>query len=142
CSNNTYGENCLESCSINCAGADNACNHVNGSCLQGCVDGYGGETCEYPCSNNTYGKNCAGNCSINCAGADNACNYVNGSCLLGCVDGYEGETCESPVTDTEKSADLYEDDLPEASVDIIRMSDGIGYFMLILLICLVVGVAV
>jgi hypothetical protein len=39
----TYGENCKMSCG-NCK--DNiTCNHINGTCMNGCADGWSGENC-------------------------------------------------------------------------------------------------
>ncbi|KAK3756292.1 hypothetical protein RRG08_029558 [Elysia crispata] len=40
CPRGRYGHGCTETCSKNCAGADSACNHVDGSCDQGCDLGY------------------------------------------------------------------------------------------------------
>ena len=46
CDQRTYGENCSEICSPNCAGLDQACDNVNGSCISGCDNGYVGEKCD------------------------------------------------------------------------------------------------
>ena len=46
CDQRTYGENCSEICSPNCAGLDQACDNVNGSCISGCDVGYQGEKCD------------------------------------------------------------------------------------------------
>ncbi|KAH9494736.1 hypothetical protein Btru_017747 [Bulinus truncatus] len=49
CDNNTYGAMCGNNCSMNCMASDNnettVCNHINGSCLHGCVNGFGGSLC-------------------------------------------------------------------------------------------------
>ena len=45
CTNNTFGANCLEKCSPNCGGLNNACDNFNGFCFNGCDDGYLGERC-------------------------------------------------------------------------------------------------
>ncbi|KAK3736655.1 hypothetical protein RRG08_000254 [Elysia crispata] len=97
CHDKFFGAHCLETCSKNCGGPNNACNNVNGSCMFGCVDGYHGERCQYPCYNQTFGAKCSETCSKNCGGPNNACNNVNGSCMFGCVDGYHGEICEDPI---------------------------------------------
>ena len=41
CPSGTWGDNCQERC--NCAGRQEICNHVNGSCR--CETGYGGVDC-------------------------------------------------------------------------------------------------
>ena len=46
CEDNTFGADCSETCSKTCAGPKKLCNHVNGSCIFGCDDGYQGERCE------------------------------------------------------------------------------------------------
>ena len=46
CEDNTFGADCSENCSITCAGPNNNCDHVNGSCIFGCDHGYQGETCK------------------------------------------------------------------------------------------------
>ncbi|KAK3779435.1 hypothetical protein RRG08_062093 [Elysia crispata] len=45
CQSGKYGEKCSKQCSVHCAGQHNACNHVDGSCNQGCDDGYIGRFC-------------------------------------------------------------------------------------------------
>ena len=46
CVNNSYGAKCLKRCSSQCGGANKACNSINGSCIDGCVDGFEGELCD------------------------------------------------------------------------------------------------
>ncbi|RUS69941.1 hypothetical protein EGW08_022297 [Elysia chlorotica] len=40
-----YGDGCIKSCSDHCAGKNNSCNHINGTCDLGCVPGYQGTLC-------------------------------------------------------------------------------------------------
>ncbi|KAK3736652.1 hypothetical protein RRG08_000252 [Elysia crispata] len=94
CKDNTFGAYCSETCSKNCAGPNNACHNVNGSCMFGCVDGYHGERCQDQCNAKTFGAKCSEPCSKNCAGPNNACYSGNGSCMFGCVDGFHGEKCQ------------------------------------------------
>ncbi|KAK3798707.1 hypothetical protein RRG08_002026 [Elysia crispata] len=94
CTNNTFGVNCLENCNQNCGGPNNACDRLNGFCIDGCDAGYQGERCEDPCTNNTFGVNCSRNCNQNCGGPNNACDRLNGFCIDGCDAGYQGERCE------------------------------------------------
>ncbi|KAK3761434.1 hypothetical protein RRG08_051268 [Elysia crispata] len=93
CPSGKYGVNCNESCSAHCAGTNNACSHINGSCVEGCDPGYTGETCNQECPSGKYGVNCNKRCSAHCAGTANACSHINGSCVEGCDPGYTGETC-------------------------------------------------
>lgn len=43
CDNGTFGDNCSQPCG-NCAQVGQ-CHHTNGTCLEGCVDGFIGSTC-------------------------------------------------------------------------------------------------
>ncbi|KAH9494753.1 hypothetical protein Btru_017793, partial [Bulinus truncatus] len=49
CSKNNYGQDCSRNCSVNCmANINNSrqtCHHVNGSCFNGCTDGYYAPLC-------------------------------------------------------------------------------------------------
>ena len=41
-----YGENCSNGCSGHCKGVNRfACNHIDGSCSDGCADGWTGPNC-------------------------------------------------------------------------------------------------
>ena len=44
CTNNKYGQDCRQTCGYCTKGEQ--CNHVNGSCPNGCVDGVMGENCD------------------------------------------------------------------------------------------------
>ena len=41
----TYGDECGETCSEHCAGDQDSCHHVNGTCDLGCDPGYQGSNC-------------------------------------------------------------------------------------------------
>ena len=41
-----YGENCVQNCSVHCAGQDKSCDGTTGACLSGCEPGYGGLACD------------------------------------------------------------------------------------------------
>ena len=45
CQAGKYGAMCSGTCSVNCAGKNNACDHIDGSCDQGCNAGYWGSLC-------------------------------------------------------------------------------------------------
>ena len=45
CDSGFYDERCEKVCSEHCGGAENSCNHVNGTCDLGCDPGYKNETC-------------------------------------------------------------------------------------------------
>lgn len=44
CNNGTYGDNCSKTCG-KCRHAGQ-CNHVNGTCNNGCESGYQGDKCD------------------------------------------------------------------------------------------------
>ncbi|KAK3802177.1 hypothetical protein RRG08_018624 [Elysia crispata] len=123
CPRSQYGHRCAETCSEHCAGADNTCNFVDGSCDQGCdvgylpplcydtcprgqycpgwtgqcyhgcVLGFQPPTCHKECSAGTYGPGCGKTCSIHCADSDHICNKTDGSCDQVCKPGYQGRVC-------------------------------------------------
>ncbi|GFO26600.1 multiple epidermal growth factor-like domains 10 [Plakobranchus ocellatus] len=93
CNSSTYGEDCNKSCSDHCAGDTNSCNHVNGTCDEGCDIGYLMPLCTEKCNSSTYGEDCNKNCSDHCAGDTNSCNHVNGTCDQGCDSGYVMPLC-------------------------------------------------
>ena len=45
CGTGYYGDMCKKACSEHCAGEDNSCHHVNGSCDLGCDAGYQSALC-------------------------------------------------------------------------------------------------
>ena len=45
CDIGLFGEGCAKRCSVHCAGSDNTCNNVNGTCNMGCDPGYKGSLC-------------------------------------------------------------------------------------------------
>ncbi|GFO31695.1 receptor-type tyrosine-protein phosphatase kappa, partial [Plakobranchus ocellatus] len=93
CNSSTYGEDCNKSCSDHCAGDTNSCNHVNGTCDEGCDIGYLMPLCTEKCNTSTYGEDCNKSCSDHCAGDTNSCNHVNGTCDQGCDSGYLMPLC-------------------------------------------------
>ena len=88
CSSPTYGAGCAERC-YNCE--DNACDHVNGRCENGCKRGYRGAFCDQECPAPSYGQNCAEKCDT-CK--NGTCRHTDGRCDDGCVPGYEGSRCD------------------------------------------------
>ncbi|GFO39306.1 receptor-type tyrosine-protein phosphatase kappa [Plakobranchus ocellatus] len=92
CTLGTYGEDCNESCSNHCAGETNSCNHVNGTCNQGCDSGYLMPLCTEECPNTKFGEDCAESCNTTCLNRE--CDHRTGVCVSGCVDGYIGDFCE------------------------------------------------
>ena len=45
CGTGYFGAQCANLCSEHCAGIDNSCNNVNGTCNMGCDPGYKGSLC-------------------------------------------------------------------------------------------------
>ncbi|KAK6989199.1 multiple epidermal growth factor-like domains protein 11, partial [Biomphalaria glabrata] len=91
CPSGQYGQKCQYRCSGTCGGSKN-CNHINGTCLEGCEDGYEGHNCTEQCPSGQYGHMCLHICSPNCGGNEK-CDHVTGSCLEGCRDGFTGHDC-------------------------------------------------
>nr|XP_022303342.1 platelet endothelial aggregation receptor 1-like isoform X3 [Crassostrea virginica] len=89
CDGNTYGLECNQSCS-KCSGGVQ-CDHVTGSCQNGCVAGLYGDRCDKACDNKTYGLDCRESCG-NCSNGE-PCHHVDGSCQFGCDDGVFGFKC-------------------------------------------------
>ncbi|KAH9489132.1 hypothetical protein Btru_057162, partial [Bulinus truncatus] len=82
-----------DGCSINCAG--NGSCHENGSCINGCIDGY-------------YGLGCINACGASCKGSQ-GCDKVTGHCIEGCLPGFWGKRCFekcSSQCDGDKSCEL------------------------------------
>nr|XP_022311487.1 receptor-type tyrosine-protein phosphatase mu-like isoform X2 [Crassostrea virginica] len=76
-----YGLKCSLKCG-HCIDSTN-CNHVNGTCTQGCAPGWQKlDKCVIPCLNGTYGKGCIYNCTAICPNGD-FCNRIDGSCPEG-----------------------------------------------------------
>lgn len=46
CKKGLYGRLCREQCSQNCLGGNEKCNHVDGTCSDGCVAGWEGKRCD------------------------------------------------------------------------------------------------
>ncbi|XP_070183468.1 scavenger receptor class F member 1-like [Littorina saxatilis] len=89
CDDNTYGQNCSESCG-QCKGGQ-PCNTATGSCTTGCEPGYIGELCNDKCQPGFYGEGCSkacGYCQVN-----TTCHHQDGHCLAGCVSGFAEPLC-------------------------------------------------
>ncbi|XP_078328532.1 uncharacterized protein LOC111111980 isoform X2 [Crassostrea virginica] len=85
----TYGVDCKR-CG-NCSGGVQ-CDHVTGTCPNGCDPGMYGDECDRECSNNTYGLECKELCG-NCSNGE-PCHHVDGTCPNGCDAGIYGEKCD------------------------------------------------
>nr|XP_022304882.1 cell death abnormality protein 1-like [Crassostrea virginica] len=85
----TYGLDCKR-CGT-CRGGVQ-CDHVTGTCPNGCYPGIYGNECDRVCSNNTYGVECKERCG-NCSNGE-PCDPVDGSCPSGCHAGAYGVTCK------------------------------------------------
>ncbi|XP_078329082.1 uncharacterized protein LOC111114425 isoform X2 [Crassostrea virginica] len=89
CNAYTYGSNCIH-CG-NCSGGVQ-CNHVTGTCPNGCDAGIYGDKCDFECDNHTYGLECKEMCG-NCSNGK-PCHHVDGTCPHGCDAGMYGEKCD------------------------------------------------
>ncbi|XP_078330538.1 uncharacterized protein LOC144624552 [Crassostrea virginica] len=89
CNVYTYGSDCTY-CG-NCSGGVQ-CNHVTGTCPNGCDAGIYGDKCDLECGNHTYGVECKEMCG-NCSNGK-PCHHVDGTCPHGCDAGMYGEKCD------------------------------------------------
>ncbi|XP_052256587.1 uncharacterized protein LOC127861905 isoform X2 [Dreissena polymorpha] len=88
----TYGQNCTESCSMNCTNTGD-CKNDDGSCIGGCVAGYdysASQLCNTTCSG-YFGNMCSHQC--HCNNRTEVCDSVNGTCASGCLEGWSGSNC-------------------------------------------------
>ncbi|XP_078328961.1 uncharacterized protein LOC144623900 [Crassostrea virginica] len=90
CPDGSYGLNCDNNCSINCADPRN-CDKVTGQCHDECKNGWKQSKCNEKCSPGKFGHECNESCGV-CAGGE-PCHHTNGTCLNGCEDGYFGPKC-------------------------------------------------
>ncbi|KAK3749630.1 hypothetical protein RRG08_049144 [Elysia crispata] len=90
CAIGYYGEGCKMNCNETCAGQNNPCNPVNGTCNQGCDPGYQGVFCSKECDEGFYGGGCTESCKEKCNG-DTYCNPIDGFCY--CRIGTYGQNC-------------------------------------------------
>ncbi|XP_062574210.1 multiple epidermal growth factor-like domains protein 10 isoform X2 [Saccostrea cucullata] len=90
CTSNTYGQDCGLRCGA-CLG-HKQCNHINGSCPEGCDAGFKGTFCYIECPAGYFGYYCEHNCNDNC-GVPNKCNKTTGECEGGCQAGWKGLQC-------------------------------------------------
>ena len=78
CKSGYYGGQCGQECT-NCKNGE--CNKNDGSCRQGCIDGY-------------YGLRCVKVCPVNCR-PKSACDQRGGTCNQGCQKGFHGSYCNN-----------------------------------------------
>ncbi|XP_060551555.1 receptor-type tyrosine-protein phosphatase mu-like [Ruditapes philippinarum] len=95
CDNGFFGKNCQNRCNNNClwSKASALCDNVDGTCLNGCKEGYHGSQCDIECKDGTYGNSCVFNCSQTC---DGICNKMNGTCNQ-CLQGWSGDFCDKAL---------------------------------------------
>ncbi|KAK3795272.1 hypothetical protein RRG08_055834 [Elysia crispata] len=105
CPNGSYGEECTKTCSDHCAGDQNSCHHVNGTCDLGCEPGYQGSSCTQVCPRGRYGSGCTQACSVQCAGRESPCDHVDGSCYFGCKQDDNSFICRSAALTGDESDD-------------------------------------
>ncbi|XP_056003593.1 multiple epidermal growth factor-like domains protein 6 [Ostrea edulis] len=93
CSPQYYGELCKETCGSCSDGM--TCNHVDGTCTNGCDVGFYGEECKTRCPvPGYYGLNCSIPCDdTNCR----YCHSETGACFR-CKPGYQGHQCKLPCS--------------------------------------------
>ncbi|KAK3697280.1 hypothetical protein RRG08_065091 [Elysia crispata] len=107
CPRGRYGHHCAEACSDHCAGADNTCNYLNGSCDQGCDVGYLSPLCKDICPLGKYGPRCNTTCSGQCVGQHNPCHHIDGSCYLGCVQDDQSPMCRRTRGSRQKTSSFF-----------------------------------
>ena len=83
CKPGYYLAPCNASCSQTC---QSSCDYLNGSCTDGCMEGFNGSLCE-SCQDGLFGDMCDKTCE-NCK--DGRCDRVTGNCTL---EGNSDETC-------------------------------------------------
>ncbi|ESO97062.1 hypothetical protein LOTGIDRAFT_98123, partial [Lottia gigantea] len=63
CEDGVYGAGCSKKCSDrNCSVETSLCNHISGSCIGGCKEGFGGIDCVKRCEDGVYGAGCSKKC--------------------------------------------------------------------------------
>ncbi|XP_063404505.1 neurogenic locus notch homolog protein 1-like [Mytilus trossulus] len=67
-------------CSHNCVGGFASCDNITGSCSDGCIDEY-------------YGDTCSDKCSTHCLEKPTKCNSLTGECANGCEQNWYSSTC-------------------------------------------------
>ncbi|XP_056016442.1 multiple epidermal growth factor-like domains protein 10 [Ostrea edulis] len=114
CEDRTYGINCSETCGFcresqhchsdddheeeDCTEVASECDHVNGTCMEGCGRGYRGGNCTEPCPVGFYGYNCHATCNHDC-GVPGRCDRVTGECEGGCQPGWKDLKCDQHCED-------------------------------------------
>lgn len=122
CDGGMYGEGCAIPCG-NCL-ESRQCHHINGTCMNGCDNGYSGSNCTdgwliiwtkhyfffssffllkctsrissflKECEDNFFGQNCRERCNETCR----SCNKTTGVCDNGCYPGWRGQYCQQGKT--------------------------------------------
>ncbi|XP_050401526.2 uncharacterized protein LOC126818260 [Patella vulgata] len=130
---NTYGNNCDKACSDRHCLNQSPCNPSNGSCDDGCEDGYIGIDCilmqpkveVQNCVSGTYGTKCDLLCSGRHCLHQSSCNPSNGSCDDGCEDGYTGIDCTYTQPQAGKQLQVDDTGLTHLHVGIIGFVCGL-----------------
>ncbi|XP_061165539.1 receptor-type tyrosine-protein phosphatase gamma-like [Saccostrea echinata] len=122
-----YGQGCSFRCG-SCLG-NKPCNHINGSCPDGCSPGWRGDKCDQECDQSFYGQQCNISCSEYCKGR--LCNPTTGQCD-GCIDGRSGFFCETEVIVNTAGAVVSEE------APFLMIGAAFGALVLILLVLLII----
>ncbi|XP_062566506.1 receptor-type tyrosine-protein phosphatase epsilon-like isoform X15 [Saccostrea cucullata] len=131
CQQGRYGFQCNNSCTT-CK--DMTCNHVNGSCSLGCIDGWTGALCAEVCPGGFFGPNCSSRCG-NCE--NETCHHVNGMCPGNCKEGWKGEKC------LQVSALITDEDTPGTPLSMpVVAGAALGVMVALILIIIVIVIRV
>ncbi|BFZ21550.1 hypothetical protein BsWGS_24590 [Bradybaena similaris] len=106
CAHGSFGPGCQSPCSQFCVRVNDSethfCDHINGTCLHGCLSGYHGPGCTQRCAHGSFGPGCQSPCSQFCVRVNDSethfCDHINGTCLHGCLSGYHGPGCTQKCT--------------------------------------------
>lgn len=74
---------------------NSTCDHVTGTCNEGCESGWRGPLCTDRCEAGRFGLTCEGTCGRCLKGT---CDHVSGVCEHGCARGWMGDLCEEECT--------------------------------------------
>ncbi|ESO92704.1 hypothetical protein LOTGIDRAFT_175657 [Lottia gigantea] len=84
----------------NCSVETSLCNHISGSCIGGCKEGFGGIVCVKRCEDGVYGAGCRKKCSDRkCKDSNLQCESKTGECIDGCQIGYQSIDCTQENAD-------------------------------------------
>ncbi|RUS77899.1 hypothetical protein EGW08_014330, partial [Elysia chlorotica] len=90
CKTGMFGHGCDKYCSRYCWSGSEACDPVDGACVNGCKAGYLPPLCVDTCPPGRYGINCTSDCIGNCL--DGKCDHAYGYCDK-CPEGKTGTRC-------------------------------------------------